>query len=137
MVTDAHAASLKFAIANGVKIAAGCDIFVSGQMYGESSREILHLINAGLTDLVPSGAIPPGSPKSGEAALVAGTTAVRTRSCWLVVDGGEHIHAAGPAGGKHCCAEAGDRCDHDQGQDLAARNRNCISERGRQRQHGD
>lgn len=51
MVTDAHAASLKLAIAKGVKIAAGCDIFVSGQMYGESSREILHLINAGLTDL--------------------------------------------------------------------------------------
>lgn len=51
MVSEAHSASLKLAIAKGVKIAAGCDIFVSGQMYGESSREIMHLINAGMTDL--------------------------------------------------------------------------------------
>ncbi len=51
MVADAHAQSLKLAIAKGVKIAAGCDIFVSGAMYGQASREILHLINAGMTDL--------------------------------------------------------------------------------------
>ncbi len=51
MVADAHAASLKLAIAKGVRIAAGCDIFVSGQMYGQSSLEIMHLINAGMTDL--------------------------------------------------------------------------------------
>jgi len=51
MVSEAHATSLKLAIAKGVRIAAGYDIFVSGQMYGESSREILHLINAGMTDL--------------------------------------------------------------------------------------
>ena len=51
MVTEAHAMSLKLAIAKGVKIAAGCDIFVSGEMYGESSLEIMHLINAGMTDL--------------------------------------------------------------------------------------
>ena len=38
-------------IAKGVKIAAGCDIFVSGQMYGANSMEIVHLINAGMTDL--------------------------------------------------------------------------------------
>ncbi|MFT7476644.1 MAG: imidazolonepropionase-like amidohydrolase [Verrucomicrobiales bacterium] len=51
MVADAHAMSLKLAISKGVKIAAGCDIFVSGQMYGENGLEIMHLINAGLTDL--------------------------------------------------------------------------------------
>jgi imidazolonepropionase-like amidohydrolase len=51
MVADAHAMSLKLAISKGVKIAAGCDIFVSGQMYGENSLEIMHLINAGMTDL--------------------------------------------------------------------------------------
>lgn len=51
MVAEAHEQAMKVAIAKGVKIATGCDIFVSGQMYGTGSREILHLINAGLTDL--------------------------------------------------------------------------------------
>ncbi len=51
MVADAHAQALKLAVAKGVRIAAGCDIFVSGQMYGQNSMEITHLINAGLTDL--------------------------------------------------------------------------------------
>jgi len=51
MVAGAHEMAMKIAIAKGVKIAAGCDIFVSGQMYGGSSKEILHLINAGMTDL--------------------------------------------------------------------------------------
>jgi imidazolonepropionase-like amidohydrolase len=78
MVTEAHEASLKMAIAKGVRIAAGCDIFVSGQMYGESSREILHLINAGMTDLeaieaaTASGpeTLGPQAPRSGQ--LIAG-----------------------------------------------------------------
>ncbi len=34
-----------------MKIAAGSDIFVSGAAHGTNSREIEHLINAGLTDL--------------------------------------------------------------------------------------
>ncbi len=51
MVAGAHEMAMKIAIAKGVKIAAGCDIFVSGQMYGGSSKEIMHLINAGMTDL--------------------------------------------------------------------------------------
>lgn len=51
MVAGAHEMAMKIAISKGVKIAAGCDIFVSGQMYGGSSKEILHLINAGMTDL--------------------------------------------------------------------------------------
>lgn len=51
MVSDAHSQAMKIAVAKGVKIAAGCDIFVSGQMYGTGSLEIMHLINAGLTDL--------------------------------------------------------------------------------------
>ena len=51
MVADAHEQAMKIAVAKGVRIAAGCDIFVSGQMYGSSSMEIVHLINAGLTDL--------------------------------------------------------------------------------------
>ncbi len=51
LVAGAHEQAMKIAVAKGVKIAAGCDIFVSGQMYGSSSREIRHLINAGMTDL--------------------------------------------------------------------------------------
>ena len=51
MVADAHEQALKLAVAKGVRIAAGCDIFVSGQMYGHNSMEIEYLINAGLTDL--------------------------------------------------------------------------------------
>ena len=74
MVSDAHTMSLKLAIAKGVKIAAGCDIFVSGQMYGESSLEVMHLINAGMTDLEAIEAatargpetLGPQAPKSGQ-----------------------------------------------------------------------
>ncbi len=51
MVDEAHRQAMKIAIAKGVKIAAGCDIFLSGSMYGENSREIEHLINVGMTDL--------------------------------------------------------------------------------------
>ena len=78
MVAGAHEQAMKIAIAKGVKIAAGCDIFVSGQMYGEGSREILHLINAGMTDLEAIEAatanapetLGPQAPRSGQ--LVAG-----------------------------------------------------------------
>lgn len=51
MVSAVHEQAMKIAIAKGVKIAAGCDIFVSGQMYGTGSLEVMHLINAGMTDL--------------------------------------------------------------------------------------
>ena len=51
MVSGVHEQAMKIAIAKGVKIATGCDIFVSGQMYGTGSREVMHLINAGMTDL--------------------------------------------------------------------------------------
>jgi len=51
MVSGAHEQAMKIAIAKGVKIASGCDIFVSGQMYGTGTLEVMHLINAGMTDL--------------------------------------------------------------------------------------
>jgi len=51
MVSGVHEHAMKLAIAKGVKIAAGCDIFVSGKMYGTGSLEVMHLINAGMTDL--------------------------------------------------------------------------------------
>ena len=51
MVAGHHEKALKLAIAKGVRIAAGCDIFVSGDTYGRNSLEIRHLIDAGMTDL--------------------------------------------------------------------------------------
>jgi len=38
-------------VAKGVRIAMGTDIFVSGDDYGRNSREITHLVNAGMTPL--------------------------------------------------------------------------------------
>lgn len=78
MVAGAHEQAMKIAIAKGVKVAAGCDIFVSGDMYGASSREVVHLINAGMTDLEAIEAITargpetlgPQAPNTGQ--LVAG-----------------------------------------------------------------
>jgi len=51
MVADRHAQALKLAVAKGIPIAAGCDIFVSGPAYGMNSREISHLVDAGMTPL--------------------------------------------------------------------------------------
>ena len=51
MVAGSHEQAMKIATAKGVKIAAGCDIFVSGQDYGKGTLEVMHLINAGMTDL--------------------------------------------------------------------------------------
>ncbi|MDJ0925631.1 MAG: amidohydrolase family protein [Acidimicrobiia bacterium] len=51
MVADHHAMALKTAVAAGVKIAMGTDIFVSGPMYGRNSLEVKLLIDAGMTPL--------------------------------------------------------------------------------------
>lgn len=51
MVSEHHESAMKIAIAKGVKIAAGCDIFLTGDANGRNSAEVSNLINAGLTDL--------------------------------------------------------------------------------------
>ena len=51
MVADHHAMALKTAVAAGVKIAMGTDIFVSGPLYGRNSLEVKLLIDAGMTPL--------------------------------------------------------------------------------------
>jgi imidazolonepropionase-like amidohydrolase len=51
MVADHHSMALKTAIAAGVKIAMGTDIFVSGPLYGRNSFEVKLLIDAGMTPL--------------------------------------------------------------------------------------
>lgn len=50
-IADQHAQAMKIAVAAGVTIAMGTDIFVHGDMYGKNSREIRHLVDAGLTPL--------------------------------------------------------------------------------------
>ena len=51
MVADHHAAAMKLAVAAGVKIAMGTDIFVSGDLYGTNSLEIKLLQDSGMTAL--------------------------------------------------------------------------------------
>jgi imidazolonepropionase-like amidohydrolase len=51
MVADHQAAAMKLAIAKGVKIAMGTDIFVSGDLYGRNSLEIKLLQDAGMSAL--------------------------------------------------------------------------------------
>jgi imidazolonepropionase-like amidohydrolase len=51
MVADHQAAAMKIAIARGVKIAMGTDIFISGDLYGQNSLEIKLLQDAGMTAL--------------------------------------------------------------------------------------
>ena len=110
LVAGSHEQSMKLAIAKGVKIAAGCDIFVSGQMYGANSMEIVHLINAGMTDLEAIEAMTangpetlgPQAPDSG--LLVAGfdadvitldTNPLDDRSVWGDPDRVTHVWKGG------------------------------------------
>jgi imidazolonepropionase-like amidohydrolase len=51
IVAEAHSQALKIAVAKGVKIAMGTDIFVSGDMYGRNGLEIKLLQDAGMSAL--------------------------------------------------------------------------------------
>jgi imidazolonepropionase-like amidohydrolase len=110
MVAGAHEQAMKIAVAKGVRIAAGCDMFVSGQMYGSSSAEIVHLINAGMTDLEAIEAatangpdtLGPQAPHTGQ--LSAGFDAdvialdanpLDDRSVWGVADRVTHVWQRG------------------------------------------
>ncbi|HKX74458.1 MAG TPA: amidohydrolase family protein [Acidimicrobiia bacterium] len=50
-LADTHAQAMKIAVATGVTLAMGTDIFASGDRYRFASREVRHLIDAGLTPL--------------------------------------------------------------------------------------
>jgi imidazolonepropionase-like amidohydrolase len=50
-LSDTHAQAMKIAVAAGVRLAMGTDIFASGERYLAASREIRHLVEAGLTPL--------------------------------------------------------------------------------------
>jgi len=49
-IADRHAMAMKIAVASGVTIAMGTDIFFAGE-YGRNSTEIRHLVDAGLSPL--------------------------------------------------------------------------------------
>ncbi len=74
MIGDRHEMALKIAVANGVRIAMGTDIFVSGPMYGTNSLEVKYLIDAGMTPLqaiesataMGPETLGPQAPKSGQ-----------------------------------------------------------------------
>jgi len=74
MIADRHEMALKIAVAEGVKIAMGTDIFISGPMYGTNSLEIKYLIDAGMNPLEAVEAatatgpltLGPQAPKSGQ-----------------------------------------------------------------------
>ena len=51
MIAGHHEHAMKVAVAAGVRIATGTDIFASGTSYGMNSGEIRHLVDAGLTPL--------------------------------------------------------------------------------------
>lgn len=51
MVAEHHEQAMKIAVATGVKIATGTDIFMSGDMYGRNGQEIRHLIEAGMAPI--------------------------------------------------------------------------------------
>ena len=99
-------------MAKGVKIAAGCDIFVSGETYGRNGSEIRNLINAGLTDLEAIEAatarapetLGPQAPKSGrlevgfDADVIAlDTNPLDDRSVWGEPDRVTHVWKSGVA----------------------------------------
>ena len=90
--------------------AAGCDIFVSGQMYGANSMEIMHLINAGMTDLEAIEAatangpetLGPMAPRSGQIVegynadvIALDTDPLDDRSVWGKPDRVTHVWQGG------------------------------------------
>lgn len=76
LIADTHAQALKIAVATGVTVAMGTDIFASGDRYQLASREIRHLVEAGLTPLEAIEAatatgpmtLGPQAPRSGQLA---------------------------------------------------------------------
>ncbi|MGI9645212.1 MAG: metal-dependent hydrolase family protein [Ilumatobacteraceae bacterium] len=110
MIADHHEQALKLAVAKGVRIAAGCDIFMTGPSYGCNGREIAHLIDAGMTDLEAIEAatatapetLGPQAPRSGQLAagfdadvIAFATNPLDDRSLWGNPDAVTHVWKSG------------------------------------------
>lgn len=109
-LAGAHQQAMKLAVAKGVPIAAGCDVFVSGPMYGRNSREVRHLIDAGMTDLEAIDAatanapatLGPQAPRTGRLApgydadvIALDTNPLADRSVWGEPDRVTHVWQGG------------------------------------------
>lgn len=107
---DHHETAMKIAVAKGVKIAAGCDIFLSGDAYGRNGSEVAHLINAGLTDLEAIEAatalapetLGPQAPRSGRLengydadVIVLDSNPLNDRTVWGDPDRVTHVWKSG------------------------------------------
>ncbi len=110
MIADRHAEAMKIAVAKGVPIAMGTDIFVSGPSYGRNGREIRHLQDAGMTALEAIGAatangprtLGPQAPRSGMLAegydadvIAVDFDPLADASPWGDPDRGTHVWKAG------------------------------------------
>lgn len=110
LVADHHEQALKTAVATGVTIAMGTDIFMSGAGQGTNSREVLHLMDAGMTMLEAIEAatangpltLGPQAPLSGQlregydADVIAwDTDPLDDRSVWGDPDRVTHVWKAG------------------------------------------
>ena len=73
MVAEHHERAMKIAVAAGVKLATGTDIIVSGEAFSRCTREIRHLIEAGLPPLDAIEAATANGPETiGEQAPLSG-----------------------------------------------------------------
>ncbi len=108
-IADRHAEAMKIAVAAGVTIAMGTDIFLPGS-YGRNSAEVRHLVDAGMTSLQAIEAatatgpltVGPQAPKSGrlEAGYDSDVIAVDTDpladlAVWGEPDRVTHVWKAG------------------------------------------
>lgn len=110
MVAEHHAQAMKIAVAAGVRIAMGTDIFISGPLYGQNSREVRLMVEAGMTPLQAIEAatamgpetLGPRAPRSGilregyDADLIAvDTDPTSDLSVWGDPDRVTHVWKAG------------------------------------------
>jgi imidazolonepropionase-like amidohydrolase len=110
MIAERHEMALKTAVAAGVTMAMGTDIFFSGDRYGRNSREIRHFVDAGLTPLEAIEAatangpltLGPQAPRSGMLAvghdadvIAVDTDPLTDLSVWGDPDRVTHVWKAG------------------------------------------
>lgn len=75
-LAEQHATAMRLAIAEGVRIAMGTDLFVTGDRWGSQGRELGHLVDAGMSPLAAIEAatatapatLGPQAPRSGQLA---------------------------------------------------------------------
>lgn len=88
VIADTHLEAMRIAIAAGVRIAMGTDIFLSGATYGRNGREVRHLVDAGMTPLQAVEAATANGPDTlGPLAPRSGQLAVGFDADVIAIDG--------------------------------------------------